>query len=70
MTRRYAVQHGDTITVFKQRLEDAIAYWQARPGSVLVYRAHGNWGREAKRSTRWLPVPLYDACGELIRKPQ
>lgn len=67
MKRRYAVQHGDTITVFSTRLEEAIAYWQARPDSVLVYKAHGKWGRQAKRSTRWLRVPLYDGAGEVIR---
>jgi hypothetical protein len=61
MKRCYAVQHGDTITVFKDRLEDAIVYWQARPGSALVYKAHGRWGGQTKRSTRWLPVPTSSA---------
>ena len=59
----YAVQDGAILTVFKDRLEAAIAYWQARPGSVLVYKAYGNWGREAKRSTRWLRVALTSSAG-------
>jgi len=56
MKRCYAVQYEGALTIFKQRLQAAIAYQQTCPGAVLVYKAHGRWGGQTKRTTRWLPV--------------
>ena len=58
MKHIYAVRHGGTLTVFSDRLDLAIAYWQACVGSVLLYKAHGRWGGNAKRTTRWLRMPM------------
>jgi hypothetical protein len=57
--RRYGVLRGRTLTVFSERLEAALAYWQICFGSVLVYKASGKWGGQPERSVRWLRVPVW-----------